>query len=267
MNSILKWLKVIRIGTLIIAFCPIVIGIIIASQVHGADINLLVAIITLICGLSLQALSNMVNDYYDFIRGLDNKDYIGYEKPLVSGLVSLDELRKGIYIILGLIVLLGAFLIFHGGLPILIIGIFSILTAIFYTATSKSLSHYGLGDIFVFIVFGSMATVGATYLQTGLFSMKSFWLGMVCGSIATNVLAVDNLRDKESDALANRKSLVVRFGRRVGEMEYFIFVVLSLIFSFIAQPFSILNLIFIVLLILFFLLLKTRGENIIDYLC
>lgn len=261
MKSILKWLKVIRLGTLIITFCPIAIGIIIASKTPNVEINWLVAVITLICGMSLQALTNMVNDYYDFKRGLDNKDYIGYEKPLVAGLVTMEELKKGIGVDLGIAILLGSYLIYNGGLPILIIGVFSIITAIFYTATNKSLSHFGIGDIFVFIVFGSMASVGTTYLQTGGFSLESMWLGMVCGSIATNVLAVDNIRDKESDGAANRKSIVVRFGRRAGEIEYLLFVILSLVFSFLAKSWSILNLIFIIGMILFFLLLKTRGEK------
>lgn len=258
-DGIVKWLKIIRLGTLIISFCPVVIGIIIASKY--VDINWLIGIITIITAMSLQALSNMINDYFDYKNGIDTPQYNGYEKPLVSGILSIKEQKRNIFIVLGISLILGFILVLEGGIPIFILGVFSLLSAWLYTATGYSLSRLGLGDIFVFILFGPIATVGTVYLQTGDFNIESFWAGLISGSIATGVLIVNNIRDRETDSLANRKSFALRFGKRASEIEYFIFILLTFVFSYAYYGLSIINFVCVFGLILFFMLIKAKQEK------
>lgn len=258
-NEIIKWLKLIRLGTLIISFCPVVVGIIVASKY--VEIDWIIGIITIICAMSLQALSNMINDYFDYKNGIDTPQYNGYEKPLVAGILSIEQQKKYILIVLGVSVLSGLFLSLKGGYFIIIIGLFALLSAWYYTATKKSLSHLGLGDIFVFFLFGPIATIGTAYLQTGNFNVESMWAGFICGSIATCVLIVNNIRDKETDAFAKRKSFAVRFGKRASEVEYLIFILSTFLFSFLYYGWSITNIVTLFGLALFFMLIKAKGEK------
>lgn len=259
MNKILIWVKITRPHTLFASIAPVAIGLIAVPK--SVDFSWIVAITTFLGAISIQVLSNMVNDFYDYKKGLDKKGRVGFKRALAEGDVTLSQMKKGIIINLLISALIGLFLIYTGGIIILLIGLFSILFAWLYTATSKSLSYLGIADIFCFVFFGPIATIGTTYLQTDEFSLKSMFLGFVCGAISTGVLIVNNIRDRETDILQNKKSFVVRFGKRAGEMEYLFFIILTLIFTFIANGISFSNLIFLFGLILFIQLLKTKGNE------
>lgn len=258
-ERIFTWVKITRPHTLFAAFSPVAIGIIVAAKI--GNINWTIAIATLLAALSIQVLSNFVNDYYDFKKGLDKKGRVGFKRALAEGDVTLKQMQIAIGIDLFIALSLGIYLVFSGGIIILLIGLFSILFAWLYTATKKSLSYLGIADIFVFLFFGPIATLGTTALQTGAFSQESMFLGFVCGAISTCVLIVNNIRDRESDILHNKKTFVVRFGKRAGELEYLFFIILTLAFTFLSNPFSFSNLIFLFGLFLFFQLLRTKGEK------
>ncbi|MCK9164009.1 MAG: 1,4-dihydroxy-2-naphthoate octaprenyltransferase [Bacteroidales bacterium] len=259
MSSILIWIRITRPHTLFAAFSPVAIGIIVAAKI--GEINWAIAIATLLAALSIQILSNFVNDYYDFKKGLDEKGRVGFKRALAEGEVSLKQMKIAIVIDLSLALLLGLYLVINGGIIILLIGLFSILFAWLYTATKKSLSYLGVADIFCFLFFGPIATLGTTALQIGEFSKESMFLGFVTGAISTCVLIVNNIRDRESDILHNKKTFVVRFGKRAGEVEYLFFIILTLVFTLLVDSFSFSSLVFLFGLILFFQLLKTKGEK------
>lgn len=259
MKEVVKWLKITRPQTLFAGFSPVAIGIIVASKT--IDINWTIAIATFIGAMTIQILSNFVNDYYDYKNGLDKQGRIGFKRALAEGSVSLNQMKVAIGIDLLVAAIIGLYLVIHGGIIILIIGVFSLLFAWLYTATKKSLSYLGIADIFCFIFFGPVATLGTTALQTGEFSVGSMYLGMVCGSLATCVLIVNNIRDRETDKLNNKQSFVVRFGKKAGEMEYLFFIILALFFSFMANGLSFSNLIIVLGLLLFSQLLKAKGEQ------
>lgn len=259
MKNVIKWLKIIRPGTLFASVCPVLVGLMIVPENY--DINWLVGSVTIICALSIQILSNFINDYFDFKRGLDKKDRLGPRRGLAQGEVTIKDMKQAITIDSFVVILLGAYLCYEGGLPILLIGVFSIVFAWLYTATSHSLSYLGIADIFVFVFFGLLATTGTTFLQTHTFVFKSFLLGGVCGSISTCVLVVNNLRDRDSDKEKNKKSFIVRFGKRAGEVEYLFFILLTLVFSYLACGKSITNLIFLFGLFVFFMVIRARDRQ------
>lgn len=257
MNKVLIWVKITRPHTLFASIAPVAIGLLAVPK--SVDLNWIIAITTFLGAISIQVLSNMVNDFYDYKKGLDKKGRVGFKRALAEGEVTLSQMKRGIYINMFISVLTGLYLIYTGGIIILLIGLFSILFAWLYTATSKSLSYLGIADIFCFVFFGPIATLGTTYLQTINFSLESMYLGFVCGAISTCVLTVNNIRDRESDKEKNKQSFVVRFGKRAGEMEYLFFVILTLVFTFIVNGLSFSNLIFVVGIILFIQLLKAQG--------
>jgi 1,4-dihydroxy-2-naphthoate octaprenyltransferase len=218
-SSILKWIRIVRPGTLGAGAAPVFVGLIVAAEERTFD--WVIALVTLLAALTIQIASNLINDYYDFKKGLDKAGRLGPKRAIAEGEVSPQTMKKAIIIDIAIAVLCGLYLTLVGGLPILMIGCVSLLCAWLYTATPYSLSYLGIADLFVLAFFGPIATVGTTYLQIEQFSEKAFWLGMVSGLISMGILTINNIRDIDSDKKAGKRSIVVRFGKKFGEWEYF----------------------------------------------
>lgn len=261
---ILLWLRIIRPQTLFASLVPVLVGLIIApgSQPSGTfELNALTAVITVICALSLQILSNLINDYYDFIRGSDKAGRAGFKRALAEGEVSVEQMRRACFITLAVALITGLYLVIEGGWPILLAGVTAIIFAWLYTATSHSLSYLGIADIFVFLYYGVIASCGTTYLQTHTFCLTSFHAGAVCGLISMCVLMINNLRDIESDRAAGKRTLPVRLGKHGAEAVMAVEVLLMPLFAYLAFGFSIPMLIGPAAIILFFAVLKARGAQ------
>ena len=262
--KILLWLRIIRPQTLFASLVPVLVGLIIASnsQPSGTfELNALTAVITVICALSLQILSNLINDYYDFIRGSDKAGRAGFKRALAEGEVSVEQMRRACFITLAVALITGLYLVIEGGWPILLAGVTAIIFAWLYTATSHSLSYLGIADIFVFLYYGVIASCGTTYLQTHTFCLTSFHAGAVCGLISMCVLMINNLRDIESDRAAGKRTLPVRLGKHGAEAVMAVEVLLMPLFACLAFGFSIPMLIGPAAIILFVAVLKARGAQ------
>jgi 1,4-dihydroxy-2-naphthoate octaprenyltransferase len=213
------WVGATRPKTLWAAVAPVIIGLTLSYD--DGYFDLLVALLTLSCALLIQVGTNFANDYYDGLRGSDKpSDRLGPTRLTQSGLVKPEVMRAAYVAIFIVAVLLGCYLIYIGGWPILIIGFFSILFGILYTSGPMPLAYIGLGDVFVIIFFGPVASAGAYYLQSGYFSTTAITAGIAPGLLSTALLTVNNLRDRVSDARSNKKTLAVRFGERFAKMEY-----------------------------------------------
>lgn len=261
---ILLWLRIIRPQTLFASLVPVLVGLIIApgSQPSGTfELNALTAVITVICALSLQILSNLINDYYDFIRGSDKAGRAGFKRALAEGEVSVEQMRRACFITLAVALITGLYLVIAGGWPILLAGVTAIIFAWLYTATSHSLSYLGIADIFVFLYYGVIASCGTTYLQTHTFCLTSFHAGAVCGLISMCVLMINNLRDIESDRAAGKRTLPVRLGKHGAEAVMAVEVLLMPLFAYLAFGFSIPMLIGPAAIILFAAVLKAKGAQ------
>lgn len=262
--KILLWLRIIRPQTLFASLVPVLVGLIIApgSQPSGTfELNALTAVITVICALSLQILSNLINDYYDFIRGSDKAGRAGFKRALAEGEVSVEQMRRACFITLAVALITGLYLVIAGGWPILLAGVTAIIFAWLYTATSHSLSYLGIADIFVFLYYGVIASCGTTYLQTHTFCLTSFHAGAVCGLISMCVLMINNLRDIESDRAAGKRTLPVRLGKHGAEAVMAVEVLLMPLFAYLAFGLSIPMLIGPAAIILFVAVLKARGAQ------
>jgi 1,4-dihydroxy-2-naphthoate octaprenyltransferase len=227
-NTISKfeaWVLASRPRTLAAAIVPVVIGTSIA--IHDGVFRPVAAIVALICSLLIQIGTNLVNDLYDFLRGTDKHDRIGPQRATASGLLSQKEMKVGIYLTFGLSFFLGMYLVYIGGTFILFIGVISILAGIAYTAGPFPLAYNGLGDIAVFVFFGFAGTIGTYYSQAQTISALSFWASVPVGALITNILVVNNYRDREEDHSNGKNTLVVIFGETFGRFQYIFFMIIS----------------------------------------
>lgn len=240
-NRMLLWLRIVRPQTLFASLVPVLVGVLSVHRSGTAVVAThptLTAVLTALCALSLQILSNLINDWYDFKRGTDKAGRAGFRRALAEGEVTERQMLIAIGIDLSIAVLTGLYLVWEGGLPILAIGLSAILFAYLYTATSHSLSYLGIADIFVLLYYGLIASAGTAYLLTGSFVPMAFHAGAVCGLISMGVLMINNLRDIEDDRAAGKRTLPVRFGKRGGEIVMLAEVLLMPVAAWMAFGFS-----------------------------
>ncbi|MCF0166818.1 MAG: 1,4-dihydroxy-2-naphthoate octaprenyltransferase [Bacteroidales bacterium] len=259
MGAFKKWFLMIRPFTLSASLSPVITGLY-AASLQGR-LNVYSALATALCAMCLQVLSNLVNDYCDFKRGSDGPDRLGPVRAVSAGTVSPEALKRAIYITVALCVILGACLICIGGLPVLLIGVAAMFFAWLYSATSHSLSHLGISDFFTLTFYGFVASLGTTYIQTGLWSPLSFWLGLACGAIATAILTTNNIRDIEQDRKAGKKTIIVRLGTCFGKIYYLACIAVPVVILFVLKSYAAGGLIAIYGLCLYALFLKARGRG------
>ena len=203
-----------RPKTLLASLSPVLVGICLALRsISDFNLNLVfTSFIILLCAFCIQILSNFVNDLWDFYKGSDTKERIGPLRVVQAGLISPTQMQQVILILTAMIILLGSFLVFKGGLIILIIGIVSIIGAYAYTAGPYPLAHNGLGELFVTIFFGPVPVFGTYYLLTNEISLVSLTIGLPLGIIASAILQVNNIRDFKEDYKSGKRTIAVRTG-------------------------------------------------------
>ena len=256
MKNIILWFKIIRPHTLFASFCPVLVGLM-AEGVSSWG----VAAVTLLCALSLQILSNLINDYYDFRRGSDKAGRVGPSRALAEGKVTEAQMLRALLITLAFCIFSGFFLVLRGGWPILLIGVASLLFAWLYTATRFALSYLGIADIFVFLFYGVVASAGTAYLQMRGFSWTAFHAGAVCGLISMCLLIINNLRDIDDDRAAGKRTFPVRFGKRAGEIGMLVVVLLMPLFAWLAFGLDVPMLVVLPALALFVAVLRAEGSQ------
>jgi 1,4-dihydroxy-2-naphthoate polyprenyltransferase len=157
-SKIKSWTIASRPRTLPAAIVPVIVGSAAAS--YNNKFILLNAIIALTCSLLIQIGTNFTNDLYDYLKGADNEKRKGPLRVMVNELITVNEMKIGITLVFLTAFALGLYLVFTGGIFVLFIGIASILAGIAYTAGPYPLAYNGLGDLFAFMFFGVVGTVG-----------------------------------------------------------------------------------------------------------
>lgn len=219
------WLLAARPRTLPAAIGPVMVGM--ALSWSDGFFAPFPAFAAAIAALLLQLLSNFANDYFDFVKGADTSERLGPPRAMATGLLSAVEIYMGMATVIGLLVLVGVYLFFIGGWPILVVGIASILAALLYTGGPFPFGYYGLGDLFVFIFFGLVAVSGTYFVQAGTLSVEVVLAAVPVGLLITAILVVNNLRDIETDAQAGKRTLAVLIGRRNTQYQYLILLAMA----------------------------------------
>ncbi|WP_337866004.1 1,4-dihydroxy-2-naphthoate polyprenyltransferase [Ignavibacterium sp.] len=226
-----SWILAARPKTLPAALVPVMVGSSLAY--HQGKFYPLYSLIALICSLLIQIGTNFTNDLYDHLKGADTAKRKGPLRVLSAGLISVNEMKKAIAFVFGLTFLLGLYLVYVTDLNIFLIGVFSIIAGLAYTAGPFPLAYHGLGDLFVFLFFGIIGTMGTFYLHHQEFSILSFLVSLPVGALITNILIVNNYRDFEEDKQAGKNTLAVILGRKFSRYEYIFFLLLSFFIPFV----------------------------------
>jgi 1,4-dihydroxy-2-naphthoate octaprenyltransferase len=212
-----------RPKTLPATISPVVVGVALAAA--DGHFKPIPAVATLLAALLIQIGVNMANDYFDFVRGIDTSDRIGPVRVAASGLISLENLRLGIGVVLGVTVLLGVYLAIVGGWPIVVIGLASILAVLAYSGGPYPIASNGLGDLFAFIFFGLVAVGGTYYIQAQSFHPGILVVAIPNGVLITDILIVNNLRDIDTDGKAGKRTFAVIIGRKATRIEFLILLI------------------------------------------
>lgn len=220
-----SWILASRPRTLPAAVVPVMVGS--ALAIYEGIFVPIYAIVALLCSLLIQIGTNFTNDLYDHLKGSDTNERQGPLRVLASGLISVKEMELGIFLVFFTAFLLGLYLVYSVSLVILWIGILSIIAGIAYTAGPFPLAYNGLGDLFVFIFFGIVGTVGTYYLFAQQFTLLALIVSLPVGALVTNILIVNNYRDIEEDKTAGKNTLAVLFGREFSRYEYILFILIS----------------------------------------
>ena len=216
-NKASAWIEAARPKTLPASIGPVLLGISMAP--HEQIIKALpIAILTLICAISLQVATNLVNDYYDSVRGLDDHNRLGPDRALQMGLLTKAQLKKGFLGVLVFSLVLGIALMMRGGTPIISIGIASIIMAYAYTGGPFPLSYFGLGEVLALIFFGPVPVWGAYYLITLQADTLPLLVGFIPGFISLSLMAINNLRDNVNDKAKGKNTLATIFGEGFGRV-------------------------------------------------
>lgn len=220
-----NWILASRPKTLLAAVVPVIVG---SSAAYASGSFFIeYSVVALLCSVLIQVGTNFTNDLYDFLKGADTVSRKGPQRVLASGLISVREMKLAIYLTFLLAFLLGLYLVAVGGVVILAIGLTSIFAGLAYTAGPYPLAYNGLGDIFVFIFFGLVGTMGTYYLHTGEFTLLSFLAAVPVGALITNILVVNNFRDIEEDKAARKYTLAVKIGKNITRWQFIFSLLLS----------------------------------------
>ena len=206
------WLLGMRPRTLTMAAVPIIVGSALAWA-QGAAPDWVTFAVTLLCAVLIQIGTNLFNDANDGERGADGPDRIGPVRITGSGLAKPKQVRRAAIACFVAALAMGVYLVIVGGLPILLIGIASLVAGYAYSAGPRPLSHGPFGEVYVIVFFGLIAVAGSYYLQSKQLPASPVLLtGLAIGCYAAAVLLVNNLRDTEADLRAGRKTLAARLG-------------------------------------------------------
>jgi 1,4-dihydroxy-2-naphthoate octaprenyltransferase len=227
MNRAQVWIHAARPKTLVTGISPALIGTTLA--IGQGKFDLLLFLLTLCTGLCIQIGTNLCNDYFDFVKGADTAERKGFMRVTQAGLVTPAAMKRAIVALFTLAFLSGCYLIAQGGIGIAGMLAVYILLSILYTAGPYPLAYLGLGDLLVLFLYGPGATLITYYLQMGSLSKEAFFAGLSPGALSMAILTVNNVRDIEEDRVANKKTLVVRFGRRFGKGQFLFAILLSLL--------------------------------------
>ncbi len=214
----LTWIRAARPATLTAALVPVLVGTAVAHATGGVRWD--TALAALLGACAIQIGTNFANDVFDAEKGADTEARLGPVRAVAAGLLSARAMRVAMIVAFATAVVFGSYLVWVSGWPIVAIGVLSIASGIAYTGGPYPLGYNGLGDVFVMLFFGFVAVLGTVFVQTGQLPMLGWAAAVPVGAIATAILVVNNVRDRNTDVGAGKRTLVVRFGRRFGELEY-----------------------------------------------
>ncbi|MCF8382648.1 MAG: 1,4-dihydroxy-2-naphthoate polyprenyltransferase [Chlorobium sp.] len=204
------WMLAVRPKTLPAGAVPVILG----SAMAAADgrFRFTAAIVALVCALGIQVATNFINEIYDFRKGADTAERLGPTRTVAAGIISEHRMIRVSIALVSVVFLLGMYLVYTAGWPILLIGLLSLLFAWAYTGGPWPIAYSGLGDLFVFVFFGLVAVGGTYYVQAFDLSVPVLLAAAAPGAFSVNILLVNNIRDIATDRTVGKMTLPARIG-------------------------------------------------------
>ncbi len=244
------WIEAARLRTLPLSVSGIIVGSMYALANPTDDVltptevfNWKLFAFAILTTLGLQILSNFANDYGDGMKGTDNEDRVGPKRTIQSGVITPQSMKRAIFLTSGLTLFSAIYLIYlafgaHNlgySLFYLVLGILAIASAIRYTVGNSAYGYRGFGDVFVFVFFGLVSTMGVNFLYSKQLDSILILPATAIGFLSVAVLNLNNMRDEASDRKSGKNTLVVKMGiENAKRYHYFLVVgamVLVLIFA------------------------------------
>lgn len=238
-NTIQPWIQAARLRTLPLSISGILVGS--AYAYYQNKFDWIIFVLALCTTLSFQILSNFANDYGDGIKGTD-ANRIGEKRLVASGEITSNQMKSAIIINAIIAFFLALALIYFAfgqenfvySVTFLVLGLASIAAAIKYTVGNNAYGYSGFGDVFVFVFFGLVAVIGSNFLYSKSIDIILFLPATAIGMLSTAVLNLNNMRDIENDSIANKNTIVVKFGLKWAKQyqHFLIFVPFLCLFVF-----------------------------------
>ena len=213
-----NWIMAARPKTLTAALVPILVGTSLAYTLVGSA-HLILSLFAFLSAVFIQIGTNLINDALDFKKGADTAERQGPVRVTQSGLMTPAQVGWGGFFCFLMAIGLAIPLVVAGGKTIVVIGLLSLLAGYLYTGSSLALAYTGLGDLFVLIFFGWVAVGGVYFLHSGTWNLSMMIAATQVGLLATVLIAINNLRDYQTDQKVSKRTLAVRFGPTFARCE------------------------------------------------
>lgn len=238
------WIEAARLRTLPLSVSGIIVGSMYALA-HPTD-NVLTPTevfnwrlfgFAILTTLGLQILSNFANDYGDGIKGTDNQDRVGPKRAIQSGVISPESMKRAIILTSVLTLISAIILIYYAfrntnlgySLFYLVLGILAIASAIRYTVGNSAYGYRGFGDVFVFVFFGLVSTLGVNFLYSKQLDLVLILPATAIGFLSVAVLNLNNMRDEASDRKSGKNTLVVKMGAANAKIYHYFLIVAAMV--------------------------------------
>jgi len=206
------WWSAVRPATLAASVAPVLTGTSVAIH-QGGELRWWAGVGALVVAVGMQLGVNFANDYSDYVRGAD-ANRVGPQRAASSGVVPPERVRLAAVMAFALAAWAGMLLSFAVDPRLLLVGAACLLAGWLYTGGPRPYGYIGLGELFVFVFFGLVATIGTAYVLTGTITTLAVLMGCGIGFLATAVLVLNNLRDIDTDVAAGKRTLATMIGRR-----------------------------------------------------
>jgi len=237
------WIQAARLRTLPLSVSGIIVGSMYAlayptdNVLTPTDVDWRIFGYAILTTLGLQILSNFANDYGDGMKGTDNEDRIGPKRAIQSGVISPQAMKRAIIITSVLTLFSAMLLIYYAfrytnlsySLFYLVLGILAIASAIRYTVGDTAYGYRGFGDVFVFVFFGLVSTLGVNFLYSKQLDFDLFLPATAIGFLSVGVLNLNNMRDEASDRKSNKNTIVVKIGAAKAKKYHYFLIVSAMV--------------------------------------
>jgi 1,4-dihydroxy-2-naphthoate octaprenyltransferase len=237
------WIEAARLRTLPLSVSGIIVGSMYALRpTDNIDtptevFNWEIFAFALLTTLGLQVLSNFANDYGDGVKGTDNEDRVGPKRAIQSGVISPQAMKRALVITSVLTLLSAIFLIYVAfgesnivySVFYLTLGILAIASAIRYTVGNSAYGYRGYGDLFVFIFFGLVSTLGVNFLYSKQLDFVLILPATAIGLLSVGVLNLNNMRDEASDRKSGKNTVVVKMGGEKAKKYHFVVIITAMV--------------------------------------